>query len=565
MSVFFGLNWIDAVVLVSYLLGTTWLGHILAGKQSTIRDFFLAGRSLPWPAVGASVIATELSGVTFVGVPAIIFAAQGNLTYLQWAIGSIIGRLLVAWFFVPRFFEQEIFSPYDYMARRLGTAVKALATGFFFMGAVLGQSVRVLVAAIPLRVVTGLPIEVCIVVMGVFALVWTLMGGMRTVIWTDVVQFFIFTLGGVLTVVWIAAMLPGGWAQVWATAEAFGRTQVWDVRMQAHLEFTLWVALVAVPFQNLSVFGVDQMNAQRMFCCKGIREARLALVMSCAGQLLTVLMLCVGLALFTYYQHNPMGERQAAVLFPVTTAEAQAGVTSLDKMKAAPRIVHEQDGVRAESLVPLAPSRDYIFPMWIVQVLPAGLSGLVLAAIFAAAISSLDSVLGALSQTTLSLIYHPEGKSVKELEKLNLVTKARWMVVGWTGVLVGFTLLMNIFREGIPILPLAFGMTAYAVGPLLGIMLCALLGRGNWLGLVVGSGLSLLLVLFIRTDVWMLVQAVGIDVSWLAVLPSYDWDAAGGRLVPLIASAWAWPVTTLITFVSGLIFGKAMRMPIDSK
>lgn len=131
MSVFFGLNWIDAVVLVSYLLETTWLGHILAGKQSTIRDFFLAGRLLPWPAVGASVIATELSGVTFVGVPAIIFAAQGNLTYLQWAIGSIIGRLLVAWFFVPRFFEQEIFSPYDYMARRLGTAVKALATGFF--------------------------------------------------------------------------------------------------------------------------------------------------------------------------------------------------------------------------------------------------------------------------------------------------------------------------------------------------------------------------------------------------------------------------------------------------
>jgi SSS family solute:Na+ symporter len=551
MNFFFGLHWLDVVVLAAYLLGTTWIGHVLAGRQSTIRDFFLAGRSLPWPAVGASVIATELSGVTFIGVPAAIFAAQGNLTYLQWAIGSILGRIMVAWFFVPRFYEQEIYSPYDYMARRLGAPVKALATVLFFLGAILGQSVRVLVAAIPLRVVTGLPIELCIVLIGLFALLWTLMGGMRTVIWTDVVQFFVFAFGGLLAVVWIMSSLEGGWKQIWITAEQFGRTTFLDTRLQAHLEFTLWVALIAVPLQNLSVFGVDQMNAQRMFCCRGIREARLALIFSCAGQLLTVLMLCVGLALFAYYHHHPMGAEQASILVTLDKNEAQSGMTALEKLQSLPKISSGEGANRVESQVPLLPNRDYIFPIWIVQVLPPGLSGLVLAAIFAAAISSLDSVLGALSQTTLSLLYHPEKKNEQELAKLNLVSKARWLVVAWSVLLTSFTILMNIFREGIPILPLAFGMTSYAVGPLLGIMLCALTGRGTWPGLLTGTILSVLLVLFIRTDIWALVQAAGGDVSWLDALPTYNWD--GKKLVSQVSYVWAWPVTTLITFASGFI------------
>ncbi len=552
-----GLHVVDWLVLLLYLLGSTWVGHALAGKQSSIRDFFLAGRALPWPAVGASVIATELSGVTFIGVPAMIFAAQGNLTYLQWAIGSIIGRLLVAWFFVPRFYEEEIYSPYDYMARKLGRPVKTLATVLFFMGAILGQSVRVLVAAIPLNVVTRLPIEWCIVIIGAFALLWTLMGGMRTVIWTDVVQFCVFLFGGVLALVWICLSVPGGWAGVWETAREFGRTDLWDTRLfvdgklMAHLEFTLWVALIAVPFQNLSVFGVDQMNAQRMFCCHGVREARLALIFSCAGQVVTVLMLCVGLALFVYYHHHPMGPEQAEVLFPLSAEEAAAGVS--------PEVKMIQAGFVAGSNVPLVSNRDYIFPMWIVQVLPAGLTGLLLAAIFAAAISSLDSVLGALSQTSLSLIYHPERLSGEELARLNLVQKARWLVAGWCVVLVGFTLLMNIFREGIPILPLAFGMTAYAVGPLLGIMLCALLLRGGqltWLGLTVGTILSILLVLFIRTDVWVLLQAAGMDIKLLAALPTYDWNPNQERLVARFSSAWAWPVTTLMTLGSSFLFSR---------
>jgi len=549
MNLPFDLHFLDVVVLVVYLLGTTWLGHYFAGRQSTLRDFFLAGRTVPWPAVSASIVATELSGVTFIGVPALVFAAEGNLTYLQWAIGSMMGRILVAWFFVPRFYEQEIYSPYDYMARRLGKPVKLLATILFFLGAVLGQSVRVLVASIPLRVVTGLPIEVCIIVIGVFAIIWTLLGGMRTVIWTDVIQFFVFAFGAVLALIWIAASLEGGWLQIWTTAERFDRTVLWDNRLQSHLEFTLWVALIAVPIQNLSVFGVDQMNVQRVFCCRGVREARLALVFSCFGQTITVLMLCVGLALFAYYHHHPLGDQQAAVLVALSDEEKQAGITALQKVESLPKI-SSSDGSEV-SQVPVLPNRDYIYPMWIVQVLPPGFSGLLLAAIFAAAISSLDSVLGALSQSTLSLLYHPENRTVEELQKLGLIAKARWLVLLWGVLLVLFTLALNIIREDIPILPLAFGMTSYAVGPLLGIMLCALVGRANWRGLLCGTTVSVLLVLFLRTDVWTLAQAAGFDVSWLSFLPWYSWQE--NKLISLVSYVWSWPITTLLTFASGCI------------
>ena len=113
-------HWIDWAVIAGYLLLTTYVGHMMRGKQSTIKDFFLGGKSLPWPAVSGSMIATEISGVTFIGVAGTLFAVHGNFTYLLWGIGSILGRVLVAKYFVPKFFEEEIFSPYDYMKRRIG-------------------------------------------------------------------------------------------------------------------------------------------------------------------------------------------------------------------------------------------------------------------------------------------------------------------------------------------------------------------------------------------------------------------------------------------------------------
>ena len=137
---------VDWAVVAGYLLLTTLVGHLLRGKQASVKDFFLGGRSLPWPAVSGSIIATEISGVTFIGVAGMVYAEKGDFTYLQWGIGSIIARVIVGFFFVRAFYEREIYSPYDYMGHRLGEGVKRLATVVFQIGGILGQSVRVLVA-----------------------------------------------------------------------------------------------------------------------------------------------------------------------------------------------------------------------------------------------------------------------------------------------------------------------------------------------------------------------------------------------------------------------------------
>ncbi len=536
---------LDWIVLLGYLALTTLVGHLMSGKQSTIRDFFLGGRSLPWPAVCGSIIATEISGVTFIGVPGTIFALHGDFTYMLWGIGSILGRIVVALYFVPAFYQGEIYSPYDFMGRRLGRPAKTLATCLFTLGSILAQSVRVLVAAIPLQVVTDFPIQWCIIIIGLVAIGWTLMGGMQTVIWTDVMQFGLFVFGGVLALVWLISGLAGGWGEFWTTASQFDRLNMWDARLQANLEFTFWVAILAVPFQNLAAFGVDQLNAQRMFCCRDQKAAAKALIWSSTGQLLTLLMLMGGAALFVHYQENPFTPAEAQIVFPAETAAESVALA-----ESAPRIENAATGAQAAIGVPGEP--DFVFPMWITTMLPAGVTGLILAGVFAAAISSLDSILAALSQTTLSLFYHPEDKTDEELEKLNLVTKSRLLVIMWGVILTGCTFLLYIARDGIPILPLAFGMTSYTVGPLLAMFLCALWNRGTWRGLVVGTVISLTLVLFMRMDVWVLVAKAGANIDWLLALPTYARNAAGG-VSPTVFTAWAWPLTTIVTLLCGLL------------
>jgi len=575
-------HWIDWTVIIGYLVLTTFVGHMMRGKQGTIRDFFLGGRSLPWQAVSGSIIATEISGVTFIGVAGGLFALHGNFTYLLWGIGSIMGRVLVAKYFVPKFFEEEIYSPYDYMRRKIGVGAKRLATIVFTVGSILGQSVRVFVAAIPLQVVTGLDIHFCILAIGAVAILWTLMGGMRTVIWTDVMQFGLFTLGGVLTLIWVISSLDGGISEYWETANLYSRADAWDARLQANLQFTLWVAIIAVPFQNLTAFGVDQLNAQRMFCCKDAKSASKALIWSSAGQLMTLMMLLVGAALVVHYDKNPFTPKEGVVVMGIEDTndknvelpketrlklaeEALANAPRLESPEVAEArktyvLAHPEDEKAAnfthERISQVAkPSKpDNVFPMWIVTQLPIGLSGLILAGVFAAAISSLDSILAALSQTTLSLFYHPETKTDEELESLNLVGKSRMLVIMWGVILTFFTFGIVVVADKIPVLPLAFGMTTYTMGPLLGIFFCAMLGKGNIKGLVIGFVISFFIAMFMRLDVWVLVEKSGMDIKWLASLPSYA--LVEGKVVTTICYAWIWPATTLITFASGLLFAK---------
>ncbi len=302
----------DWAVLVGYLLLTTWVGHKMSGQQASIKDFFLGGRTLPWWAVSGSMIATEISALTFIGVPGIVFGLMGDWTYLQWGVGSMVARFAVAYWLIPLYYEKEIYSPYDFMGNRLGAKVKTLVTGLFSLGSILGQSVRVLVTAIILREVTGLSVEFCIVVIGLVAVIWTLMGGMQTVIWTDVMQFCLFVFGGLLA---LFLLLKGlGWSEVVALNQvvvdgvAIDKMRFLDLTApfeKPELRYTLWVGLLAMPFQNFTAFGVDQLNTQRMFCCGSVSDARKAMCWSSVSLLITLLMLAVGSGLFAWYQQYP--------------------------------------------------------------------------------------------------------------------------------------------------------------------------------------------------------------------------------------------------------------------
>lgn len=497
---------LDWTVVVVYLALTTWVGHVLSGRPSTVRDFFLAGRKLPWPAVCGSIIATEISALTFIGVPAMVFAAGGNFTYLQWAVGSVLARFLVGWLLVDRYYGEGIFSPYDYMAQRLGAGVRTLTTVLFFLGSVLGQSVRLLVTALILRTVTDLPLSGCIALITVFAVLWTWMGGMTTVIWTDVIQFGLFVFSGLLALGWLMATVDGGLGGILSVAGEAGKLQVLDLRWDPALEFTLWVGLLAMPFQNLAAFGTDQLNAQRMLCCRTPAEARRAIIWSSLSQVVTLLMLMVGAGLFAYYQQHPPTEVVAARL---------------------------------------AESKDAVFPVWITTVLPAGVTGLVLAGAFAAAISSLDSVLTALTQTSLSLA----GRLREGVDQGGLVRTSRVLVAGWAVVLAFCAMGLEAMREGTPLISLAFGMVAYTYGPLLGILLLALSPwkptlSGIWTGFV----LSVALTLYVRPDVYWIFEKAG----WAS-------PDALRAFRPDLVYAWLYPLTCGIMVVCGWISARGRR------
>ncbi len=513
---------LDWGVLVGYLLLTTWVGHRLRGKQANIKDFFLAGRSLPWPAVCGSIIATEISAVTFIGVPGAVFALTGNFTYLQWAIGSIIARVIVGLYFVRVFYERDIYSPYDYMAHRLGPGVKGLTTSLFMLGSILGQSVRVLVPAMVLRTVTPLSMTQSVIVIAVFAIIWTLMGGMTTVIWTDVMQFFLFVGSGLLALGWMIYLLPGGWTQFIDAGSAAGKFEIFRwlppagseqsfLSWMKDAEFTMWTALLAMPFQNLAAFGTDQLNAQRMFCCRTSRDATKAVIFSGVSQLVTILMLLVGAALFVFYQQFPPNAVEAALF---------------------------------------AQKTDYVFPVWITTVLPPGLTGLVLAGAFAAAISSLDSALGALSQTSISLLYGnqteaPENSAV-------MVRRSRVAVIIWSAILGSTTIGLFFIQEQakINLLSLAFGMVSYTYGTMLGIFILALfriparLGA-LWAALIICVALTA----WVRPDIYVL----------FGVPPE---TMAGIR--PTMTYPWLFPINFLITFALGCLFRRSQHQAASS-
>ncbi|MBN2012173.1 sodium/solute symporter [candidate division KSB1 bacterium] len=445
----------DWIVIIVYLIFTTILGALLAGKQASMKDFFLGGRKLAWPAVCGSIIATELSAATFLIAPAIVFSKGGDMTYIQLAIGTIVARFIIGYFFIPVYYEKEIYSPYDYMGNQLGPRVKNITSVLFMIGGILAQGARVYIAAKALQVVTGANITTSIMIIGAVSIAWTIMGGITTVIWTDAIQFVLFSLGAVAALAYVHTAVDGGLMTVISEGIQAGKFNMLNLNFNTKEAFTLWCGLFATGFLTLGSHGTDQLMAQRMFTCKSQTDARKAIVWSSASQLLTITLLLVGASIFVYYKYIPLNAPEQVIV-------------NNDSMK--------------------------IFAIYIVDVMPPMLSGLLMAALFATAISTLDSILAALSQTTISILYKPYIKP--QGSDKHYVRASRVLVFIWGILLTGFAIYCDVIAQRFAdLIQFALAMAAYTYGALLGTFLLAFLPtKRDDLGLMWGVPLSMLIV-----------------------------------------------------------------------
>jgi SSS family solute:Na+ symporter len=415
---------LDLAVLLAYFLGLTALSHAVRPKSRDAETYYLGGRQLPWPLVSLSIIATSISGVTFIGLPALVFAEAGDLRYLQFALAALLAKGLLGVVLLPRFYAAGVASPYEYLAQRLGPGFGQAGTALFMLGAVLGQGVRVFAVALVLELLTGWSLFWNIALIVGLSAVHMGHGGLRAVVWTDAVQALLLLAGGAYAFLLATADGPGSLSALLTQAEAAGKLRAFDASLNPALSFTLWTALLAMPVQNLAAYGGDQINTQRMLACRNLGAARKALYTSLLGEGITALFLLVGLALWAYYDAHPLsGFFQGAV--------AEKG--------------------------------DRIFPAFILEVMPEGLRGLLIAAVFAAAMSSLDSVLSALAQVSEKLS-GPRGGAG---------SGPRWVGL-WALLLGAFALALS--QGGGELVPLAYQMTAFSYPPLLGLLLIAAFG-----------------------------------------------------------------------------------------
>jgi len=421
---------LDYLILVAYFLSLGTIGWIASRREKNTEDYFLGGRRIPWWAVTLSILATEVSAVTFIGAPGDSY--RGNYAYLQFAFGSLLGRVLIAFLFLPAFYKGKVTSIYEFLGQRFGNHSRLTAASFFFITRLLASGVRLLIVSLALSVVTGFSLVPIIVVVALIALGYTLIGGIKAVIWTDVLQFSIFMGGALLAIFFLLREIPGGWNGLRTYLEP-GKFKVFDFSFSLTSSTIFWVALVNGCFQTFAALGTDQDLTQRMLTCKKLGGGQRALILTGFIDFPVVFIyLLLGSCLFCFYQSmgNPLPPHIAADL-------------------------------------------DTVFPHFIVTGLPAGVRGLLIASIFAAAMSSLDSAINALSSSAVMDIYKPfirPGRSQK-----HYLRASRIFVVIFCILLVASALLLNRIEGGK--LWLGFKVTGFTYGAMLGVFLLGVLTR----------------------------------------------------------------------------------------
>lgn len=355
---------IDLAVIVVYVAGCTALGAWLGSRAKELKGYFLGESNIPAWAVMISIVATETSTATFLSVPGIAF--RGDFTFLQLPIGYLVGRVIVATVLLPSYFRGEIYTAYEVLQRRFGGATRTTASLMFLVTRVLADGLRLFLAATVLQVITGWPIEAAILAVGITTIVYTFLGGMKAVIWIDVIQFHIYIIGAIIALAILAGKLPGGWGEIWRTGEAAHKFRVFDFAFDLTRAYTFWAGLIGGMVLNTATHGADQLMVQRYLSARSQRQAAGALVASGFVVLAQfALFLFIGVALFVFYQQFPPSLPGGTV------------------------------------------PRDREFAYFIVHYLPTGVLGVVVAAVFSAAMGTLSGSLNASAATTVNDLYRP--------------------------------------------------------------------------------------------------------------------------------------------------------------
>ena len=440
---------LNLAIIACSMIAVTVLGHLLAGGVKNRKDFFNAGGGLPWWAVSTSVIATVVSAVTFISVPTSVFQSGGNLFYIQVLFGMMLGKILTGFFFAAPFYRAtDCSTVYEFIAKRINSRVGEFSIVLGLVLTSLLTGVRLLTTALVLSVVAGVGLFNSSLLIVGFAILWSWIAGLKTVIWTDFLLFVIFTLGAIFSIFWVGGQVGMTFAEAFRYLDEAGKLALFDFSLNPARTYTIWAGLIGMSAGALAQAG-SQAVFQRVKACRSEADAKKAFVFSALLYLTPICMLAVGLGLSLFYGQNPL-----------------------------PAAIVEQ----------LAEEPDRIFPYFIVTELPDGVSGILIAAIFAAGISTIDTHLTEVSNITVTDIY--EKRFRVGASEAHYLLVSRMTIVLWGLFYVGMAMFMSRFQAD-GLLDLLLMAPNFVNGVILGTVVLALLQWGDWTSWLTGAAMAL--------------------------------------------------------------------------
>jgi len=441
-----GLDRFDLAIIALYLAGITLFGLRFRRRRRSLRDYFLADRDIPWWAISLSIVAAETSTLTIISIPGLAY--ETDLTFLQIVLGYIVGRFIISFVLLPHYFRGDLYTAYELIERRFGQKLRSVTAVLFLLTRAAAEGVRVYAVSIVVAIAFGTGGIASIAIITVLTLIYTFEGGLAAVIWTDVVQTLIYVGGTVVGLFTIAHSLPGGWPAIHHAGNVADKFRVFNFAPDFWKPYTFWAGLIGGAFLTTASHGTDQLIVQRLLAARNQRQSAIALIAS--GGIVFfqfALFLVAGVMVFVYYR------------LPV----ANFG------------------------------GADRIFPTFVVSRMPHGISGLLVAAILAAAMSNLSAALNSLSSSTMIDFWMRFRPIAGERER---VRRSRAVTAIWAFILFGLAML-SLHKVG-RVVEVGLQIASVAYGALLGVFLLGVLTRqanqnGAIAGMLCGFGVELYL------------------------------------------------------------------------